>query len=537
MSAGAPPEPAIAFGLPNLPLGQAVIAYNEVSNLSSNGTDGVSIFLGEADNGVFFYPNTADQPEGGDYMLGKAYGRVDGVNGYPISILRGRKVVVESGFGVYPLAVDFTPIGVTNLTIQVFSGRHLVAESSVAGGETVVRTDFNGGSIIRANPWWQMPDGSLGAYFEFSSYTGFDFPSRDTNDLTPFGNILFVRADNPLKMVAFVSQLDVTSGGGLPAGEVDSAGDGLSSFRFEDLRLGKFGHAHKALESTILQATNGLLTVSPIDPGGDPGVSVEVNEASRFDVNLRPVALVTNGASLSVSAIGSVVRGFFYASPGYYLGSVGIANQLGTLHVSGSFSPIGTNLPRARVEVLRHGVSAGLSSELELIPDITLAGHPRVLRLGGLANRLDSRPGFSILLEQTDVFTIPNGAAPLTLIGDEIRIMSVDLARFAGGQTGYFESLTELSLAAAGLPSFTISSEPEERPLPPDLSINRSGNSLILSWPDPNRVFTLEGSTDGFDSFDLVSEPETFSSDYAFVTVHPGAESKKFFRLRRTVLD
>src|ERR1041385_3539692 len=165
MVAADPPEPAIAFGLPNLPLGQALINYNEVSNLGSNGTDGVSIFLGEADNGVFFYPNTSDQPEGGDYMLGKTYGRVDGVNGYPISIVRGRKVGGSSGFGVYPVEVDFTSLGVTNLTFQVFAGRQLVAQHSVSGGETVVRTDFNGGSIIRANPWWGMPDGRVGGFF------------------------------------------------------------------------------------------------------------------------------------------------------------------------------------------------------------------------------------------------------------------------------------------------------------------------------------------------------------------------------------
>ena len=535
MVAADPPEPAIAFGLPNLPLGQALINYNEVSNLGSNGTDGVSIFLGEADNGVFFYPNTSDQPEGGDYMLGKTYGRVDGVNGYPISIVRGRKVGGSSGFGVYPVEVDFTSLGVTNLTFQVFAGRQLVAQHSVSGGETVVRTDFNGGSIIRANPWWRMPDGSVGAYFEFSTSTGFDFPARDTNEFTPFGNILFVRADHPLKLVESLSQLDVTTGGGLPPGEGDSAGDGLASFRFEELRLGKFGHAHKAFESSLLQATNSVLTIGSFDAA--PSVSVEVGNASRFDVNLRPVAIEVNAASLSVGAIGSVVRESYFTQPGYHLGSVSIANESDTLHVFGSFSPIGTNVPRARVEVLLHGLSAGLSSELELIPDITLAGHPRVLRLSGLANSLDSRPGFAMLLDQPDVFTIPNGAAPLTLIGDEIRIVSVDLARFDRGQTGYFVSLTELSVEAVGVPSFTITSETEERQSHPALSINRFGSSVILSWPDPNRLFALEGSVAGFDEFILVSEPETFSSDYAFVTIHPGAQPIQFFRLQRVSSD
>src|SRR5689334_12446983 len=78
------PQSGIAFGLTNLALGQALLSTDAgsavVSELSSNGTDGLSILLGEADSGVFISPNTVEHPEAGDYMVGMAYGRLNGVD-------------------------------------------------------------------------------------------------------------------------------------------------------------------------------------------------------------------------------------------------------------------------------------------------------------------------------------------------------------------------------------------------------------------------------------------------------------------------
>src|SRR5438046_1579769 len=77
------PQSLVAFGLTNLTLGQAVFSSEAtapvVTNLSSNGVDGVSVLLGEADAGAFLYVDTAAYPEDGDYLIAKAYGKVSGL--------------------------------------------------------------------------------------------------------------------------------------------------------------------------------------------------------------------------------------------------------------------------------------------------------------------------------------------------------------------------------------------------------------------------------------------------------------------------
>ena len=96
---------------------------NVVTNLGPNGEDGVSIFLGEADGGVFAYPDTTDHPEGGDYMLARAYGRLNGVPDQLLCTVRGRKILQAGGEGIYPVSVDFSPLGASNLYAQLFESK------------------------------------------------------------------------------------------------------------------------------------------------------------------------------------------------------------------------------------------------------------------------------------------------------------------------------------------------------------------------------------------------------------------------------
>src|SRR6185503_14542293 len=69
----------VVFGLTNVSIGQAVLRGNLVSNLTSSGLRGVSIFLGEAASGAFAAPDTTAAVSGGDYMIGRAYGKLNGV--------------------------------------------------------------------------------------------------------------------------------------------------------------------------------------------------------------------------------------------------------------------------------------------------------------------------------------------------------------------------------------------------------------------------------------------------------------------------
>src|SRR6185503_5286300 len=154
------PRPGlITFGLANLPIGQAILNGGKdsweggltVSELGVDGLDGVSVLTGEADSGVFLYP---DAPIWGDFsdlwfMLGKAYGRLNGTPNSFVSSLR----VTKPNYETYPVAIDLTPLGPRSLTFQVFSNRTLVAETTTEGGTGGITVYANTYQGFRGNPF------------------------------------------------------------------------------------------------------------------------------------------------------------------------------------------------------------------------------------------------------------------------------------------------------------------------------------------------------------------------------------------------
>src|SRR5262249_53016937 len=159
------------------------------------------------------------------------------------------------------------------------------------------------------------------------------------------------------------------------------------------------------------------------------------------------------------------------------------------------FDTLGTNAPRLRVQVLLAGLSTGQTPDLIALPAITAAGLPRVRCVSGLANSVETRPGFAIVLDRAADFTLAGDGRPLTLTGHEIRILSVDPAWLDNGTTGYLASLTALALSGPALSSFTIVGETGERSFAPSLAILPSALGFTLFWPDPNRAFGLEAAT------------------------------------------
>src|SRR6185436_7241317 len=154
-----------------------------VTNLGPEGSDGVSILLGEADSGVFAYPDANHDPQGGEYMIGKAYGKLNGVADQFLCSVRGHTVMQDSGFGVYPLTLDFSALGVTNFLAQVFSKNGaLVWQREIGSRAPVLRTDFNGYRIQRANPFWRTPQGGIAAVVDFEWRTGFELPAGDETE-------------------------------------------------------------------------------------------------------------------------------------------------------------------------------------------------------------------------------------------------------------------------------------------------------------------------------------------------------------------
>ena len=97
-------------------------------------------------------------------MRGSAFGKVNGVENAPVSRLRARKPYYE----IYPVEVDLSPLQPASVTWQVWSNNTLVRETTVS--DTIaVFTVYSSSSLgPRANPFWRMPVGIVGALIDFS---------------------------------------------------------------------------------------------------------------------------------------------------------------------------------------------------------------------------------------------------------------------------------------------------------------------------------------------------------------------------------
>ena len=79
-----------------------------VSNLGFEGFDGLSMRLGEADAGLFIYPDAPIQDSFGEtwFMEGNVLGSRNGVTNALLASMRATKPYYET----YPITVDFSPI-------------------------------------------------------------------------------------------------------------------------------------------------------------------------------------------------------------------------------------------------------------------------------------------------------------------------------------------------------------------------------------------------------------------------------------------
>ncbi len=251
---------------------------------------------------------------------------------------------------------------------------------------------------------------------------------------TAYGNRLVIRAVDPLSEVQFATRVDVTGGGG------------LDHFLVTDMRLGMFNHPHKALGPALLNAVAGKLEVANPDfgsPGAEPGVSVELEGLSRFDVNLAPVELGTN-ASLVASAVGTVNR-----VAGEFVGYAGVRSSNGVLQAFASLPALELEL---EIAVYRDGCRAGGAYAPSLLALAEVAGTPKVIGFGAAVNPSQARPGLTITFDGVTTFTLPGGVA---VMGDQIR--------FLASGTDAISQLTTFSLCAIGPAAFTICNETDNR--------------------------------------------------------------------------
>jgi hypothetical protein len=282
---------------------------NEVPNLPF----GVSVHLGEAQSGVYIYPDAECRT---DYrsMWGNAFGNVSGETNQLISSVRGTR----QAWGHYSIEADLTPLGATSYTYQVWSHGVLTLSVTNHGSLSAVNTldveDYN----PRVNPIF-LTDAGPAVLIEFPRGTVFgvsgDGSTGGTGSMGArgVGDRMFIIAQGTTNHVNYVSRVDVFGSADLP------------SFAINDARIGMFGRPHKALGGVNFTASSNRLTVGPLAYAGtnEPGDGVMVdfkNGAVRWQAQTDPFALQQTNAAflLSTFAVGSSNQLF-----SAYLGPVG----------------------------------------------------------------------------------------------------------------------------------------------------------------------------------------------------------------------
>lgn len=478
-------DPVIAYGVTNVPIGNAELSVYpyygtySVNSLGSNGTDGVSVYLGEPDTGAFFSPMTSYLQDG-NYMVAKAYGSLDGTNNSLLATVQGGRASPQ----LYPLSFDYSPLAPQSVTYQIFAGGILTREFT--RGTPMVEVTYGYGTYPTVNALMRRTDGTLGTQLRLSQSAAFVFPELLTS---AYGDELFIRVNNPGKLPGPVSRLDIFGGGA------------LYDFSFNDLSLGVFGRPHQSFYAATLQARPNWLRVSNFENTNDaPGVLIKLEQLGALNLQCEPFELSASNASLRASAVGTAA-GQPYAT----LGTLQL-NRLAD-SISITFQSDG----EVGVQVLTNG---GIAYGAAFLPPFSLS-IPTNTAIGSItahARTLENLPGFHLQFAEATAVTI---RSDLTVTGDELRLVLPPPFRM--------ENLLNFYVAGWGFGPLTITNEISTAPATSAvrLEIARALNSVVLKWPDPNRLLGLHyayyGGPDG-PYFYAATNPVTFNDPYRSVT-------------------
>jgi hypothetical protein len=529
-----PADTVVSFGFTNIALGGARISsgslegsgssfsYNApvyASDLIHDGSRGMAVLLGEADSGMFFYPYAPVEwgsydPE--NFMLGKAFGRLNGTDNLLLGAMQARKTDYE----YYPVEIDLSPLKPSGLTLQVFQQGELQTELQVTGATTrvVVHSAVTLGP--RANPFWRMPDGSVGAVIDFTEiydpgpdgYGSYSI-GLPTVEETVVGDRIFIRADNPANRVDFVSRFEVYAGGG------------LDSFGMIDGQIGMFKLPHRISGKSVFGAADGKLTIARLqrdEVQPDHGTVIELNASRLFDVSLEPVTLSSN----EYFAVYLVIGAQEMSSVGPYVYYPAITASLAH---RGSRVELSTYLDSVQaasvlVKVYKHGSLVGQAvAPPNSVGSFSAKSGGSGPRLIGFSASLgigsNSSLGLTLSLDRLHTFIATTGAE---FRGDLIRLEP---------QTDVRMLFLETSALQTTRPSFTIKDE-RAAILPPQLDIVASATNALLVWAAPNHPFALESAPSLDGPFTIVTNEPVIVDGVLSLPLPVGRDAARFFRLR-----
>jgi hypothetical protein len=515
VAANCPPgfdrEPIIIFGLEHIPIDGGLLSYDieyvSVAPPVPQSMDpyGVSVLLGEADSGIFFGVGApvegVSDPDW--YLETRAYGTFKGGPDGLISIARGMK----PGDYQFPVQVDLSPLNPVSVTIQYICNDVVQDELTIPGpiGHFGVNSYYY--LAPRFNPFWRMPDGSVGALLELDQ----GGPCSDESGY-PYDRI-FVRANQPERDVGHVSRVEARAGGGLP------------SFSFWDEWLGVFKLPHRSLGQVLLTAINDRLTVTALNPSPDgfSGVMIGARKAEYLEVDFLPVDLSAENAALDLFCVGLIDYDFEPVSLTQELFvSSTIENSNGLLRITADFLYVSAD-QRTEVTALRNGVVTGhLTVSNSAIAGALAYKNDKIPRITSCTFGSGAEVSLGLGLDHISTFTASDGTR---LEGNHFRFAPV--TPFQG-----VNALSQVSLQTRDLPSLTITDE-RSAPFAPRMEIASDAQQVLLSWRDNTRLFAVESAASLAGPFTIVTNDVEFADDQNTLSVPVQTSGPRFFRLRR----
>ena len=313
-------------GLTNTSLGSATlsVASNQltVDNLGTNGQDGVNIALNPGNNfdGGWLPLDPSDALPVGAYVQSQSIGTAGSITNGPL----GSTTVTKAGTSNYVITADFSPLGSSTRTVQVWNGPNLVGQVTGQTGSVVAT------SLDCPDTW------SLREVVP---------PDWDWNDPTSI-----TISDGP---TVTGTKILITPEGGTPVSSV-SAGQILAAYipsitiTNESVSLIYQGLTNTSLGSATLIVVSNQLTVGNLGTNGQDGVDIALNPGNNIEVHwqdLDPSDALPVGASVQnqiIGTAGSITNGLLGSTT---VTKAGTSNYV----ITADFSPLGSSTRTVQV--------------------------------------------------------------------------------------------------------------------------------------------------------------------------------------------
>ena len=506
----------LLFGLEHIPIEGGTLSYEldypyvtVLPPAPQTNPYGVSVLLGEADSGIFFGVGAPVEgiSDPAWYLETRAYGTFKSGPDGLVSTARGTK----PGEYNYPVEVDLSPLNPASVTVQYICNDIVQSEETMPGpiGAFAVNSYYY--LAPRFNPFWRMPDGSVGALLELEE------AGSCTDGSGYLYDRIFVRANRPEREVGHISRVDARAGGG------------LASFTFWDEWLGVFNRPHRAVGQVLLTAVNDRLTVTALKPSpeGFNGVTIGANKAAHLEVDFLPVDLSAENAAVRILPLGFTqyeIADEVLAENLFVEGIIQNTND--ALQVSIDFSPLlsaDTGIDhRIRVTAFKNGVAVGsLTGSTSAITGSLTYKNDKLPRITSCTLESGADVSIGIGLDQVATFTASDGTQ---FRGNHFRFAPVAPFLVVG-------TLSRLSLHTFDVESLTITDE-RSTPFAPRMNIVSDAQQVVLSWRDNTRLFAVESGESLSGPFTTITNEVEFVDDRNTFAVPVQQSGPRFFRLR-----